>query len=85
MANDSSGSNDPDQFLVAARSNAAANDLTDFEQALQAIPGASVLTRAGRPDQPRLVVALPANARDDLIRRFGTTLIIERNAKLDPL
>ena len=85
MANDSSGSNDPDQFLVAARSNAAANDLSDFEQALRAIPGASVLTRAGRPDQPRLVVALPANARDDLIRRFGTTLIIERNAKLNPL
>jgi hypothetical protein len=79
------GSDDPDQFLVAARSGAAANDLTDFERALQAIPGASVLKRAGRPDQPRLVVALPANGRDDLIRRFGTTLIIEKNAKLDPL
>jgi hypothetical protein len=79
------GSNDPDQFLVAARSGAAANDLSDFEAALQAIPGASVVRRAGRPDQPRLVVALPANARDDLIRRFGTTLIIERNATLDPL
>ena len=85
MTNGSSGSSDPEQFLVAARSNAAANDLADFEQALRAIPGATVLNRAGRADQPRLVVALPAGARDDLIKRFGTTLIIERNAKLDPL
>ena len=85
MANGSSGSSAPEQFLVAARSNAAPNDLSDFEQALRAIPGATVLTRAGRADQPRLVVTLPASARDDLVRRFGTTLIIERNAKLDPL
>jgi len=85
MANGTDGSNDPDQFLVAARSGAGANELTAFEQALQAIPGASILTRGGRPDQPRLVVALPATAHDDLIRRFGTTLIIERNARLNPL
>jgi hypothetical protein len=81
----SSNSKEPDQFLVAPRSSGAAKDLADFEQALQAIPGASVLTRAGRPEQQRLVVALPADAREELTKRFGPTLIIEPNAKLNPL
>jgi hypothetical protein len=78
-------SKDPDQFLVAPRSSGAAKDLADFEQALQAIPGASVLTRAGKPDQQRLIVALPPDAHEALQKRFGPTLIIEPNAKLNPL
>lgn len=82
--NTSNNSKDPDQFLVAPRSGAT-KDLADFEQALQAIPGASVLTRAGKPEQQRLIVALPPNAREELTKRFGTTLIIEPNAKLNPL
>jgi hypothetical protein len=81
----SSDGKEPDQFLVAPRSSGAAKDLADFEQALQAIPGASVLTRAGRPEQQRLVVALPPDAREELTKRFGPTLIIEPNAKLNPL
>jgi hypothetical protein len=82
MAN---GSDDLDQFLVAARSSDAASDLAAFEQALQAVPGASVLTRAGRPDQPRLVVAMTSDAFEQLRARFGATLIMERNAPLTPL
>jgi hypothetical protein len=81
----SDNSKEPDQFLVAARSSDAAKDLADFEQAVQATPGASILTRAGRPDQQRLIVALPPDAHEALTKRFGTKLIIEPNAKLNPL
>ncbi|HEY7662991.1 MAG TPA: hypothetical protein VH934_07705 [Xanthobacteraceae bacterium] len=79
------GSDNVDQFLIAPASSAAVGDLADFEQALQAVPGAAVLTRAGRPDQPRLVVAMPTDAFEQLRARFGATLIMERNAPLTPL
>lgn len=79
------GSDKVDQFLVAPASSDATGDLAAFEQALQAVPGAAVLTRAGRPDQPRLVVAMPTDAFEQLRARFGATLIMERNAPLTPL
>jgi len=60
-------------------------DLAAFEQALQAIPGAVVVSRAGRPDQPRLIVSLAPETAEQLRSRFGATLIIEKNAKLNPL
>jgi hypothetical protein len=77
------GSGDFDQFLVAARNNAS--DLSAFEQHLQTIPGARILERAGRPDQPRLIVSLPNGSFEQLRAHFNNTLIIERNAKLNPL
>jgi hypothetical protein len=85
MTNSPGAGNDLEQFLVAPRSNAAASDLAAFEQALQAIPGASILKRAGRPDQPRLVVALTTDSFEKLRERFGTSLIMERDAPLTPL
>lgn len=74
-----------EQFLVATRSSAAAPDLAAFEQAVQAIPGAAVLSRGGRPEQPRLVVALTPDNFEQLRARFAATLIMERNAPLNPL
>jgi hypothetical protein len=71
-----------DQFLIAPRGNAG--DLSAFEEHLKAIPGAQILERAGRADQPRLVVNLPTQSFDELRSRFNDTLIIERNAKLSP-
>jgi hypothetical protein len=85
MTDGSDERRDLEQFLVAARSGAAASDLAAFEQAVQDIPGASVLTRAGRPEQPRLVVALTPDTFEQLRARFGATLIMERNAPLNPL
>jgi hypothetical protein len=76
------GSGDFDQFMVAPRT--PAGDLSAFEQQLQAIPGAAILQRAGRPDQPRLIVHLPTNVFEQLRAQFNDTLIIERNAKLSP-
>ncbi|MGD9545491.1 MAG: hypothetical protein AB7F41_13710 [Methylocystis sp.] len=73
-----------DQFLVAPRNAAAAADLTAFEQAMQSVPGAAILQRAGKVGQPRLVVALPAASASQLRERFGATLIIEPNAPLKP-
>jgi hypothetical protein len=73
-----------DQFIVASRGGNA-SDLAAFEQALPEIPNATILTRGGRPDQPHLVVALPEDAVEQLKSRFGASLIIERNAKLNPL
>jgi hypothetical protein len=81
---DSSGGSGLKQFMVAARSGAPANQVAEFEQALQSVPGASVLKRGGRPDQPRLVVALEPATAEQLRARFGTTLIIEHNADLKP-
>jgi hypothetical protein len=52
---------------------------------VRAIPGASVLTSAGRRDQQRLVVAMTPDAFEQLRARFGATLIMERNAPLNPL
>ncbi|MBC7580358.1 hypothetical protein [Tardiphaga sp.] len=76
------GSGDFDQFLVAARTNAS--DLSRFEQHLKDIPGAHIVERAGRPDQPRLIVNLPTGSFEQLRAHFNDTLIIERNAKLTP-
>ena len=73
-----------EQFLVAARNSAAAGDLAAFEQAVQQTPGASILKRSGRPDQPRLVVALTPESFEKLHARFAATLIMERNAPLTP-
>jgi hypothetical protein len=78
MAN---GTNGFDQFLVAPRSN---GDLSAFEEQLKSIPGAQILERGGRADQPRLVVQLPTQLFEELRTRFQDTLIIERNAKLTP-
>jgi hypothetical protein len=79
MANESG---DIDEFLVAPRNNAG--DLSAFEQQLQDIPGARIVERAGRPDQPRLIVNLPTGSFEQLRAHFNDTLIIERNAKLTP-
>jgi hypothetical protein len=84
MTNGSAQAGDLDQFVVAARSAAAAGDLTTFEEALKDIPNAAILTRGGRPDQPHLVVTLTADSAEKLKSRFGASLIIERNAKLTP-
>ena len=73
-----------DQFLVAPRNAASAGDLEAFEQAMQSVPGAAILQRAGKAGQPRLVVALPAASVNQLRDQFGETLIIEPNAPLEP-
>jgi hypothetical protein len=73
-----------DQFMVAPRNAAAAGDLAAFEQAMQSVPGAAILQRAGKVGQPRLVVALPAASASQLRQQFGATLIIEPNAPLKP-
>ena len=75
-------SGDFDQFLIAPRGSP--NDLSAFEEHLKAIPGAQILERAGRADQPRLVVNLPTQAFNELRAQYSDTLIIERNAKLSP-
>lgn len=90
MANGSANNGSPsksdlDQFLVAARSSAAAGDLATFEQTLQGFPDTAIVSRGGRPDQPHLVVTLTPDAFEQLKSRFGASLIIERNAKLNPL
>lgn len=72
-----------DQFLVAPRSAGATGALADFENALRSFPEANVLTRGGRPDQPRLVVTLGPDSLQQLKSRFGASLIIERNAPLN--
>jgi hypothetical protein len=72
------------QFLVASRSGDASNDLAAFEAAMQSIPGAAVVSRSGGPAQPRLVVALPTSVAEQLKAQFGSRLIIEHNATLDP-
>ena len=77
---DESGDN---QYMVAARGGGD-NDLSAFEQHLESIPGARILRRAGRKDQPRLIVDLPAGTDEQLRMQFNDTLIIERNAKLTP-
>jgi hypothetical protein len=84
MPNGSANAGDLDQFVVAARSAAANSDLAKFEDALKGIPNATVLTRGGGPDQPHLVVTLTPDSVEKLKSRFGGTLIIERNAKLNP-
>lgn len=84
MTNLSGAANGLEQFLVAPRSAAGLGDLAAFEQAMQSVPGAAVLQRAGRPDQPRLVVALPAASAGQLQKQFGATLIIEHNAQINP-
>ncbi|NPU14317.1 MULTISPECIES: hypothetical protein [Bradyrhizobium] len=73
-----------DEFIVAGRSASDTSQLTAFEDALKGISGASVVSRGGRPDQPHLVVNLPLQDAEQLKSRFGTALIIERNAKLSP-
>jgi hypothetical protein len=73
-----------DQFMVAPRNAAATGDLAAFEQAMQSVPGAAILQRAGKVGQPRLVVALPAESASQLRQQFGATLIIEPNAPLKP-
>lgn len=85
MSNPLSAAGDIDQFLVAPRAAGAIGDLAAFEQALRAVPGASVLQRAGKANSPRLVVALPTAQAEELRDRFGATLIIERNAPIQPL
>jgi hypothetical protein len=82
---DSSDPNNSRQFLVAARKGAAATEVAAFEQALQSVPGAAVLKRGGRPDQPRLVVTLQPGTVEQLKSRFGATLIIEHDAEIKPL
>jgi len=79
-----SETNGNDQFLVAPRNAANVEDLTAFEQAMQSVPGAEILQRAGKAGQPRLVVALPAASASQLREQFGATLIIEPNAPLKP-
>jgi hypothetical protein len=79
-----SATNGIDQFLVAPRNAASAGDLAAFEQAMQSVPGAAILQRAGKAGQPRLVVALPAASASHLREQFGATLIIEPNAPLQP-
>lgn len=79
MANESG---DYDQFLIAPRGSPG--DLSAFEEHLKAIPGAQILERAGRADQPRLVVNLPTQLFNELHAKYNDTLIIERNAKLTP-
>ena len=85
MTDLSGAANGIDQFLVAPRSAAAAGDLAAFEQAMQSVPGASILQRAGKPGQPILVVALPTASAGQLREQFSATLIIEPNAPLKPL
>ncbi len=82
MTDGAGGSGWIDQFLVAPRDAAAAGDLAAFEDALHAYPDATILTRGGRPDQPRLVVTLGPQSFQELKSRFGAALIIERNAPL---
>jgi len=74
MTNGSAERGNLDQFIVAARSAAAGEDLAAFEDALKSVPNAAIVSRGGRPDQPQ-----------QLKSRFGPSLIIERNAPLNPL
>jgi hypothetical protein len=76
------GSIKTDQFLVAPRNASAAGELAAFEEALRAYPDAAILSRGGRPDQPRVVVTLGPQTLQELKSRFGAVLIIERNAPL---
>lgn len=86
MTNGSAESGNIDQFIVAARSAAAAGeDLAAFEDALKSVPNATIVSRGGRPDQPHLVVTLSSTDVQQLKSRFGPSLIIERNAPLNPL
>ncbi|MGY3448680.1 hypothetical protein [Bradyrhizobium sp. USDA 4353] len=73
-----------DQFIVAGRSTSDTPQLTAFEDALKGIAGASIVSKGGRPDQPHLVVNLRLKDAEQLKSRFGSALIIERNAKLSP-
>jgi hypothetical protein len=73
-----------EQFLVAGRESATPSDLKAFEEALGAIPDASVLKRSGRTDRPRLVVALKPEHFEELRARFAQTLIMEPNSPLTP-
>jgi hypothetical protein len=73
-----------DQFIVAARSSSTTGDLAAFEDALKSIPNAAVLSRGGRPESPHLVVTLTHDNAEKLKSRFGSSLIIEPNAKLNP-
>lgn len=80
-----SGAGSVDQFLVAPRNADATGQLAAFEDALRAFPDAQVVKRGGRPDQPRLVVTLNPASFNELQSRFGTWLIMERDAPLSPL
>ncbi len=83
MTNGSANPGNVEQFLVAPRNADGAPSLAEFEKALGAFPEANVLTRGGRPDQPRLVVTLGPDSLQELKSRFGASLIIERNAPLN--
>jgi len=85
MTNGSAERGNLDQFIVAARSAAAGEDLAAFEDALKSVPNAAIVSRGGRPDQPHLVVTLSSQDAQQLKSRFGPSLIIERNAPLNPL
>lgn len=80
-----SGAGNVDQFLVAPRTSDATGQLAAFEDALRAFPDAQVVKRGGPPDQPRLVVTLRPDTFKELQSRFGTSLIMERDAPLSPL
>lgn len=73
---------DIDEFLIAARSASTQTALSAFEDALKSVPNATIVGRGGRPDQPHLVVNLASKDAEQLKSRFGSSLIIERNAKL---
>jgi tripartite-type tricarboxylate transporter receptor subunit TctC len=85
MTDTSASGGDLDQFIVAARDASANQDLAAFEAALKDLPTAAIISRGGRPDQPHLVVTMTSKDVDQLKSRFGSSLIIERNAKLNPL
>ena len=84
MTDNSATDGSSDQFIVAGRSTSDTSHLNAFEDALKDIAGASIVARGGRPDQPHLVVNLTSQDAEQLKSRFGTALIIERNAKLNP-
>jgi hypothetical protein len=83
--NNSSSGSESDQFIVAARSASESQDLAAFENALKDIPNATIVARGGRADQPHLVVTMTSQDVEQLKSRFGSSLIIERNARLNPL
>jgi hypothetical protein len=83
--NNPNAGGDLDQFIVAARSASTSEDLAAFESALKDIPNATIVARGGRADQPHLVVTMTSKDVEQLKSRFGSSLIIERNAKLNPL
>ncbi|CCE03770.1 hypothetical protein [Bradyrhizobium sp. STM 3809] len=84
MTDSSNPTGSSDEFIVAGRSTSDTSHLSAFEDALKGIAGASIIARGGRPDQPHLVVNLTSRDAEQLKSRFGTALIIERNAKLSP-